>query len=285
MHTHILKDNQTNWNRAITASHKRLSDRIYLGVLLMFIIKFLIIALRHRTKKKTKKLCNRLQNYMNESVSNTNENRLSIEPSQSQTMKVLKIIGLVSLVHAGYSSYEFTHSQKSHNTTLPLPQDIILEVFISLLILSLDLLLSPTSTKLSLINNDVIKPEYKLKPILMKDAVVEDEKLGAGPFQFVESRVFFTDFDGKRKKYAEWVAKNKKVGSDEDKQENKNIETTGIEEKAEEREENSSKEEVKEELKSESESLKQNEVELETQTLENPQKNTGKKNGKKSRKS
>lgn len=213
-------------------------------------------------------------------------------------MKLLKIIGLGSLLHAGYSSYEYTHSQKAHNTSIPFPQDIILEVIISLLILSLDLLFSSNQPKLSLINNDVVKSQFKLKPILMKDAVVEDEKLGAGPFQFVESKVFFTDFAQKRKDYAEWVAKNKKVSDEKEKEENT------VELKDEKTEVEESKAVLKEKVEKVAEEIKEQKEEVDdakaalnespkSEELESPEpevksaskkKNGGKKNGKKSRK-
>lgn len=168
-------------------------------------------------------------------------------------MKLLKIIGLISLFHAGYSSYEFTQSQKSYSTSLPYPKDIILEVFISLLILTIDLFLSPNKSNLSLINDDSVKNEYKLRPILMKDAVVEDEKLGAGPFKFVESRTTFIDVNAKRKQYAEWAAKNEELKdeklsqekSDEKKNDDEKTEKVNVEEK----ETSVKKDEVKEELK------------------------------------
>lgn len=214
-------------------------------------------------------------------------------------MKLLKIIGLGSLLHAGYSSYEYTHSQKAHNTSIPFPQDIILEVIISLLILSLDLLFSSNQPKLSLINNDVVKSQFKLKPILMKDAVVEDEKLGAGPFQFVESKVYFTDFAQKRKDYAEWVAKNKKVSDEKKKEEN-----TPVELKDEKTEVEESKAVLKEKVEKVAEEIKEQKEEVDeakaalnespkSEELESPEpevksaskkKNGGKKNGKKSRK-
>lgn len=213
-------------------------------------------------------------------------------------MKLLKIIGLGSLLHAGYSSYEYTHSQKAHNTSIPFPQDIILEVIISLLILSLDLLFSSNQPKLSLINNDVVKSQFKLKPILMKDAVVEDEKLGAGPFQFVESKVYFTDFAQKRKDYAEWVAKNKKVSDEKEKEENT------VELKDEKTDVEESKAVLKEKVEKVAEEIKEQKEEVDdakaalnespkSEELESPEpevksaskkKNGGKKNGKKSRK-
>ncbi|CCH46288.1 putative secreted protein [Wickerhamomyces ciferrii] len=201
-------------------------------------------------------------------------------------MGLLQIIGLASLLHAGYSSYEFTHLQKSHSIDLPFPKDITLEVIISLLILTFDLFFQSTPSKLSLINNDVIKSEYRLKPILMKDAVVEDEKLGAGPFKFIESRTNFIDINAKRREFAEWAGDQ---GDNEDKKEELKKELddlTGENKKTNNVKPVESKPESKEETKVDVSKEEPPVIETEqpAETIKEQPKSTNKKNGKKNNK-
>jgi len=204
-------------------------------------------------------------------------------------MKLLKLIGFASLLHAGYSSYEFSHIQKSYNTTLPFPQDITFEVIIALTILIIDLFLTPAESKISLISNDVLQNDYKLKPILMKDALIEDEKLGAGPFKIVETRPTFVDVSQKRKEYAEWTFKNEELLK-------KDIEKSDEKKEDDEEKAQDLKEQVKEETKKDEsaidvsnegdETKSESKSMTSTSELQNEVKETKskKKNGKKSKK-
>ncbi|ONH66397.1 ER membrane protein complex subunit 5 [Cyberlindnera fabianii] len=127
---------------------------------------------------------------------------------------ILPSIATLSLFHALYSSYEFTHLNKTHATTaLAFPVDIQLEVTLSLVLYLLHFfLLSGRHTELSLVDNGrVLKKSARLTPVAMKDAVAWDELKGGNVmFKGIETRVTYLDIAQKRKEFQEWEKSNEK---------------------------------------------------------------------------
>ncbi|KAH3681392.1 hypothetical protein WICPIJ_007661 [Wickerhamomyces pijperi] len=120
---------------------------------------------------------------------------------------LLLSIGLLSLAHAGYSTYEYNqfvkHTTSSH---LPLPNDIIAEVVVALLLLTYYAFsqIKPTE-KLSLVDKDrIVKSKFKLKKIQMQDSLTLDETAGGNIYSIVENRGSFMDLDAKRREFKEW---------------------------------------------------------------------------------
>jgi hypothetical protein len=126
-------------------------------------------------------------------------------------VSVLPVVATLSLIHAGYSSYEYALFKKTHASTVPFPRDIQLEILITVTLYLIHFFLTVKSEKtLSLVDVGRTVPVSKLRPILMKDAVVEDEIKGANlMFKPAETRVGFIDILNKREEYAEWEAREK----------------------------------------------------------------------------
>lgn len=119
------------------------------------------------------------------------------------------ITGLLLLLHAGYSSFEFhqllktTHHMNLQNNNLPI--DIVVEVILGIIIVISGSISSISNPDFLSIDNELVKPQSKyLKQINMKDATSEFEKLQINPFEELESRVEFIDIIKKRKQYREW---------------------------------------------------------------------------------
>ncbi|KAJ5950896.1 Magnesium transporter [Penicillium vulpinum] len=104
--------------------------------------------------------------------------------------RVVTFFGLVLIAHAGYSAHEHTVLY-SNNTSTALPQDIIIETLVSVLIVSIGLVLSA----------------QKLKPISWREWAGEIERDGGArnPYLSLEERYGFWDIRAKRKEFADWV--------------------------------------------------------------------------------
>ncbi|KAJ5158630.1 Magnesium transporter [Penicillium coprophilum] len=104
--------------------------------------------------------------------------------------RVVTLFGLVLIAHAGYSAHEHTVLY-SNNTSTALPQDIIIETLVSVLIVSIGLVLSA----------------QKLKPISWREWAGEIERNGGArnPYLSLEERYGFWDIRTKRKEFADWV--------------------------------------------------------------------------------
>ncbi|OJJ83673.1 membrane magnesium transporter family protein [Aspergillus glaucus CBS 516.65] len=108
--------------------------------------------------------------------------------------RLITFFGLILLAHAGYSAHE--HTVLSSNTRLSisstaLPQDIIVETLVSLVVVSLGLVLGAE----------------KLKPISWSQWAGEIEKEGGArnPYSRLEERYSFWDVRAKRKEFSEWI--------------------------------------------------------------------------------
>ncbi|KAJ5127218.1 Magnesium transporter [Penicillium atrosanguineum] len=103
--------------------------------------------------------------------------------------RVVTLFGLVLLAHAGYSAHE--HTVLFNNTRLALPQDIIVETLIAVVIVSVGLVLSAD----------------KLKPISWRDWAGQIEQNGGArnPYLSLEERYGFWDIRAKRKEFADWM--------------------------------------------------------------------------------
>ncbi|KAJ5561867.1 Magnesium transporter [Penicillium sp. DV-2018c] len=104
--------------------------------------------------------------------------------------RVVTFFGLILLVHAGYSAHEHT-VLSSNLASTALPQDIVLETLVSVLIVSIGLVLSA----------------QKLKPISWREWAGEIERDGGArnPYLSLEERYGFWDIRAKRKEFADWV--------------------------------------------------------------------------------
>ncbi|RJE19957.1 hypothetical protein PHISCL_07697 [Aspergillus sclerotialis] len=108
--------------------------------------------------------------------------------------RLTTIFGLILLSHAGYSAHEHTvlFSNARYSTASPaLPQDIVIEALVSLIIVSLGLVLGAE----------------QLKPISWSVWAGQIEKEGGArnPYRRLEERPGFIDIRAKRKEFADWV--------------------------------------------------------------------------------
>ncbi|KAL2828542.1 magnesium transporter [Aspergillus cavernicola] len=108
--------------------------------------------------------------------------------------RIITIFGLVLLAHAGYSAHEHTVLYSNihlSSASTALPQDIVIETLVSLVIVSTGLVLGAE----------------KLKPASWSEWAKEVEKEGAArnPFYRLEERYSFWDVREKRKEFADWM--------------------------------------------------------------------------------
>jgi len=108
-------------------------------------------------------------------------------------------LGLLLLVHAGYSAHEFStvygHQHPTGSSILPL--DIQIETVVSVLLVSLGL----------------VAGAERLKPISWSKWAgnIEREGGGANPFLGLEERAGFLDIRAKRAEFASWVRENGEI--------------------------------------------------------------------------
>ncbi|KAF7587046.1 hypothetical protein BBP40_007822 [Aspergillus hancockii] len=108
--------------------------------------------------------------------------------------RLITFFGLILLVHAGYSAHEHTvlySNVRLSSAATALPQDIVVEALVSLVLVSVGLVLGAP----------------KLKPISWNQWAGEIEKEGGAqnPFRRLEERYGFWDVRAKRKEFADWV--------------------------------------------------------------------------------
>ncbi|CCH60962.1 hypothetical protein TBLA_0D04660 [Henningerozyma blattae CBS 6284] len=131
--------------------------------------------------------------------------------------KVLFGVGIIQLLHAGFSSYEFhqllkssTNINESSNEQklYQLPNDIKLEVFISLAILTVSIFLSFNKLKYYPINNkndEIITEGEYLSNIQMSKASNVDNLVGSDPTGYITYLPNMVDIQAKRKEVAEYL--------------------------------------------------------------------------------
>ncbi|CBF88022.1 hypothetical protein AN1161.2 [Aspergillus nidulans FGSC A4] len=108
--------------------------------------------------------------------------------------RLITLFGLVLLAHAGYSAHEHTVLYSNVHLSSPstaLPQDIVIEALVSLLIVSTGLIFGAE----------------KLKPVSWSEWAKEVEKKGdtENPYARLEERYSFWDVRAKRKEFADWL--------------------------------------------------------------------------------
>ncbi|KAJ5180616.1 hypothetical protein N7492_003826 [Penicillium capsulatum] len=104
--------------------------------------------------------------------------------------RVVTLFGLVLLAHAGYSAHEHT-VLFSNASAAAVPQDIIVETLVAVVVVSLGLVLGAE----------------KLKPVSWRDWAGEIERNGGArnPYMGLEERYGFWDIRAKRKEFADWM--------------------------------------------------------------------------------
>ncbi|KAL4786065.1 magnesium transporter [Aspergillus varians] len=103
--------------------------------------------------------------------------------------RLIIAFGLVLLAHAGYSAHEHTVLYTSPSTTLP--QDIVIEALVSLVIVMTGLVLDAE----------------KLKPVSWSEWAEEVQREGdaRNPYLRLEERYSFWDVRAKRKEFTNWM--------------------------------------------------------------------------------
>ncbi|KAK6202520.1 magnesium transporter [Scheffersomyces amazonensis] len=125
--------------------------------------------------------------------------------AKSSTL-VTYFVGLLLLVHSGYSSYEFHKLSAITHQSSHLPIDILVETLVGIIVIVIGGFNSIENSSVLTFDGREIQPDYKyLKPIEMKDSVKLIERIGTSDYEELESRLPFIDIVGKRKKYDEWV--------------------------------------------------------------------------------
>ncbi|KAI5969312.1 hypothetical protein CANMA_001632 [Candida margitis] len=149
----------------------------------------------------------------------------------SSSKYLLYFVGILLLIHSGYSAFEFhkyaihynhhLHHQHQHqhqhqhgsNTTdqsISLPLDIYIEAIVGFIIVMVGAIASIENPVHLSIDDKVIVEESKyLRPIELKDSLQLGERVGINAFTELESRVAFIDIVSKRKEYEDWVNKEK----------------------------------------------------------------------------
>ncbi|KAL4872760.1 hypothetical protein BDV12DRAFT_193104 [Aspergillus spectabilis] len=108
--------------------------------------------------------------------------------------RLITLFGLVLLAHAGYSAHEHTVLYSNvhfSSSSTALPQDIVIETLVSLVIVTTGLVLGAE----------------KLKPVSWSEWAKEVEREGdeRNPYMRLEQRYNFWDVKAKRKEFADWM--------------------------------------------------------------------------------
>lgn len=130
-------------------------------------------------------------------------------------MAITNVVGALLLLHAAYSSYE--HHQVLKHATL-VPQDIVLELVIALVLLNFGTLeLLKNKLRRGVAHNGIVEPETAyLQPIHMGRAMAAVNRLGVTQYEELDTRPDFVDVRAKRKEYLEWAqAANREAASQE----------------------------------------------------------------------
>ncbi|RMJ23123.1 hypothetical protein PHISP_06017 [Aspergillus sp. HF37] len=111
---------------------------------------------------------------------------------------IVTLFGLILLAHAGYSAHEHTalYSNARYSTTMAsasaaLPQDMVIEALVALVVVSVGLVLGAE----------------QLKPISWSVWAGQIEREGGegNPYRRLEERTGFMDVRVKRKEFADWI--------------------------------------------------------------------------------
>ena len=132
--------------------------------------------------------------------------------------RVLIVISILQLFHAGFSSSEFhvllkTHLQNSSVTVdSSLPLDIKLEVVMSLVLFTLGIFISFEKLEYYPIRGDksVIKTSHYLRDIEFQKAVNVNNLVGSDPNGEVTYTPNLVDVCKKRQEYKDWEINNSK---------------------------------------------------------------------------
>lgn len=121
-------------------------------------------------------------------------------------MSLSYIVSGALILHAGYSSYE--HHQYISGSGVP--NDIVLELVIGLVVLNFGLLNSILNKpRLGVSHSQRVEQKYRyLQPIEMSKAMQFVNELGVSEFEDLETRVDFLDVRQKRKEHLEWSQKS-----------------------------------------------------------------------------
>ncbi|ODQ78373.1 hypothetical protein BABINDRAFT_52126 [Babjeviella inositovora NRRL Y-12698] len=121
----------------------------------------------------------------------------------------LYALGALFLFHSGYSAMQFYQYVKATDSTLPLPTDIGLEALLGAAVTIIAAVFSvEIPAQLSAHDDEVlVKPYRFFKPIEMRYATTEFQKLGINPFEEIEARPAFMNIVAKRKEFQEWANK------------------------------------------------------------------------------
>ncbi|KAG2734208.1 hypothetical protein G9P44_002214 [Scheffersomyces stipitis] len=120
---------------------------------------------------------------------------------------VFYFVGVLLLVHSGYSSFEFHKLTVLSHYSGSLPVDIVAEAVVGILIIVIGSISSIKNLPvLSLKGEKVYHKSTYLKFIEMKNAVTVAEKVGLSDYDELKNRVGFINIVNKRKEYTEWLA-------------------------------------------------------------------------------
>lgn len=115
-------------------------------------------------------------------------------------------IGLLLLVHSGYSSFEFHKLAIISHHSSKLPYDIIIEALIGLAIIIIGAIISIENQPFLTIDGKIVSSDAKyLKFIEMKNSVQLSEQVGINDYQELDSRIAFVNVIKKRQEYHDWV--------------------------------------------------------------------------------
>lgn len=119
-------------------------------------------------------------------------------------------LGLVLLIHSGYSSYEWHQLLQANNQPFGgLPIDIILETLIGMTVVVFGSILSIKNLSFYTIKSELKKPATTyLKPIELKHNIKHLEEFGVDHYEELVSRLDFINITEKREEYADWISRN-----------------------------------------------------------------------------
>ncbi|KAK6458858.1 magnesium transporter [Scheffersomyces xylosifermentans] len=119
------------------------------------------------------------------------------------------VVGLLLLIHSGYSSFEFHKLSIVSHYHGSLPIDIVLETVIAIIIIVIGAITSVSNTPVLSLKGEQINSRSKfLKFIEMKDAVTVIESIGLSDYEELNTRVGFINIIKKRREYSEWLGQS-----------------------------------------------------------------------------
>lgn len=147
---------------------------------------------------------------------------------------MLYFVGILLLIHSGYSAFEFhkyaihynhhlhqqhqqqqqqQHDHHSSFQSISLPLDIYIEAIVGFIIVMVGALVSiENPVHLSIKNGEdklVFEELRYLRPIEMKDSLKLGDAVGINAFEELQLRLPFIDIVAKRQEYEDWVNQEK----------------------------------------------------------------------------